>query len=74
MHSVFDDVLDLYVTVYLDNVLVFSRTIEEHELHLREVWSRLKAHGLKAHRYKCYSGVDTRGFHGSLGQLTFNGN
>ena len=59
MHSVFDNILDLYVTVYLDDVLIFSATVEEHELHLREVLSRLRAHGLKARRDKCEFGVDT---------------
>ena len=58
MHSVFDDVLDLFVTVYLDDVLVFSATEEEHETHLREVFSRLRKHGLFAKRKKCTFGVD----------------
>ena len=59
MHTVFDGILDLYVTVYLDDVLVFSRSEEEHELHLRDVLSRLRQHGLKARRDKCMFGVDT---------------
>ena len=70
MHSVFDDVLDLYVTVYLDDVLVFSRTVEEHELHLQEVLSRLRAHGLKGRRDKCDFGVDTVEY---LGHWVSNG-
>ena len=57
MNTVFDGVLDLFVTVYLDDVLVFSRTADEHEAHLREVFSRLRAHGLRAKREKCEFGV-----------------
>ena len=35
-----------YCFVYLDDILVASRTMEEHEIHLREVLSRLQQHGL----------------------------
>ena len=32
--------------VYLDDILVASRSVEEHEVHLREVLTRLQQHGL----------------------------
>ena len=59
MHHVFDDVLDLFVTVYLDDILVFSSSEAEHERHLREVFDRLRKHGLRAKREKCDFGTDT---------------
>ncbi len=59
MHAVFDDVLDLFVTVYLDDILVFSATEAEHEAHLREVFTRLRKHRLFAKREKCDIAVDT---------------
>jgi len=58
MHSVFHDVLDLFVTVYLDDILVFSTSEAEHEVHLCEVFLRLRKHGLFAKREKCNIGVD----------------
>ena len=58
MHTVFGNVLDLFVTVYLDDILVFSTSEEEHEAHLREVFSRLRKHGLFAKREKCDIAVD----------------
>ena len=42
MNTVFDGVLDLLVTVYLDDILVFSSSEDEHEAHLREVFLRLR--------------------------------
>ena len=57
MHHVFGPVLDEFVTVYLDDILVFSRTEAEHERHLRDTFDRLRAHGLKAKRKKCNFGV-----------------
>ena len=35
MNSMPDDLLDRYVLVYLDDILVYSRDEAEHERHLR---------------------------------------
>jgi hypothetical protein len=37
MNKVFMDELDKCVVVFIDNILVFSKTAEEHEEHLRIV-------------------------------------
>ena len=44
MHSVLHDALDSFELVYLDDILVFSASEEEHERHLRWVsigWSSI---------------------------------
>lgn len=38
--------------VYLDDIVVFASSLQEHELKLKEVFSRLK-HGLKIQPGKC---------------------
>jgi len=41
------DVLDDYYIVYLNNILVFSKTRAKHTRHVKEVIYRLKAAGLQ---------------------------
>ena len=39
--------------VFVDDILVYSRSIEEHEAHLRTVLQTLRAHRLYAKLSKC---------------------
>ena len=56
MNYVFSDIIDQYVLVYLDYILVYSKTIDNHEKHLCELFSWLYAHKHKAKRAQCEFG------------------
>lgn len=43
----------LEVLVYLDDLIVFCKTLEEHEERLLKVLDRLEECGLKVALYKC---------------------
>ena len=53
MNDTFRDMLDKSVLVFLDDILVFSRTKEEHAKHVRDVLLRLRREKLYAKRSKC---------------------
>jgi hypothetical protein len=53
MNGVFRDYLDKFVIVFLDDILVYSKTEEEHEQHLRMVLQVLREHQLYAKLSKC---------------------
>jgi hypothetical protein len=54
MNSIFSDFIrEGFVVVYLDDVLIFSKTEEEHMEHLRRVFARLREHNLYAKLKKC---------------------
>ena len=42
-----------FVSVYIDDILVFSRSLEDHLLHLRKVFERVTEVGLKLKPSKC---------------------
>ena len=48
MNSVFHDCIDNFLVVYLDDLLIFSDTLEDHMMHLEAVLSRLQEHKLYA--------------------------
>ena len=58
MNATFSEWLDVFLTVYLDDILIFSATAEEHERHLRLVLERLRERKLFAKRSKCTFGTD----------------
>ncbi|GBG80262.1 hypothetical protein CBR_g30628 [Chara braunii] len=53
MKDVFSDILEQYVLIYLDDILVYSRTLEEHLRHLRDVLDCLSRHDFYAKLSKC---------------------
>jgi hypothetical protein len=53
MNKVFMDELDKCVVIFIDDILVFSKTTEEQEEHLRTVLGKLRQHQLYAKFSKC---------------------
>ena len=53
MNRVFMEHLDKYTIVFIDDILVHSRTVEEHKLHLKIVLEKLREKNLYAKFLKC---------------------
>jgi hypothetical protein len=53
MNSIFMLKFDQFVVVFIDDILVYSKSMEEHEEHLRIVLQRLREHQLYANFSKC---------------------
>ena len=53
INSVLRDYLDIHVIVYLDDILIFSKTREEHVNHVKQVLQRLQSNQLWAKAEKC---------------------
>jgi hypothetical protein len=45
--------LELFAVAYLDDILIFSESIEDHEKHIQTVFNCLREHGLKLKAKKC---------------------
>jgi hypothetical protein len=54
INDIVRDLLHKFVTVYLDDVCTYSRTVEEHLEHMRLVLQRFKEEGLKLRLKKCF--------------------
>ena len=64
MHKALHDMN--FVFVYLDDVLIFSRSVSEHEMHLRSVFQRFKDFGLIIREEKCVFGQPSVEFLGHV--------
>ena len=53
MNRVFRQYLDRFIVVFIDDILVYSRSLEEHEQHLRLVLQTLREKKLYAKLSKC---------------------
>ncbi|KAL4033204.1 hypothetical protein IC575_006290 [Cucumis melo] len=53
MNTVFKDFLDSFVIVFIDDILIYSKTEAEHEEHLHQVLETLRANKLYAKFSKC---------------------
>jgi hypothetical protein len=66
MNKVFHDYLDQFTIVFIDNILIYSRTSEEHEEHLQKVMERLRNEKLYAKLEKCEFWMDNVSFLGHV--------
>jgi len=57
MNDIFREWLDDFVVVYIDDILIYSDSLEKHAEHLRKVFQRLKENKLYAKFEKCKFGV-----------------
>jgi hypothetical protein len=53
MNKVFMEYLDKFIVVFIDDILIFSKMVEEHEEHLRLVLEKLRSKQLYAKFSKC---------------------
>ncbi|GBG86546.1 hypothetical protein CBR_g41609 [Chara braunii] len=56
MNRIFHDYLDKFVVVYLDDILISSKSVEEHAQHLEIVLSLLREHKYKVNLENCELG------------------
>jgi hypothetical protein len=66
MNSVFMPKLDKFVVVFIDNILIYSKSMEEHEENLPNVLQQLRDHRLYAKFSKCEFWIDEVPFLGHV--------
>ena len=66
MNRVFREFLDHFVIVFIDDILVYSRSEEEHALHLRLALKTLRQHRLYVKFLKCLFWLRTISFLGHV--------
>ena len=53
MNRVFEEYLDKFIIIFIDDILAYSCTMEEHELHLKIMLEKLREKELYAKFLKC---------------------
>ena len=53
MNNLFKEDLDAFVAVYLDDILIFSQTLQEHIIHIRQALEKLRQAKMYARLHKC---------------------
>ncbi len=53
MNEIFRDMINRFVLIYIDDILIYSPTIEEHRRHVTQVLQRLRQHHLYLKTKKC---------------------
>ena len=59
VNTVFTDMLNICIIVYLNDILIYSEDMESHQQHIQEVLRHLRLHGLFAKLEKCEFHLDS---------------
>ena len=66
MNAIFHDMLGHHMEVYIDDIVVKSKRVNDHVDHLRKSFERMRHHQLKLNPLKCAFGVRVGNFLGFL--------
>jgi len=66
MNDIFKDYIGKFIVIYLDDILIFSDSPEQHMQHLQMVLERLREHALYAQMPKCEFGLSELKFLGHI--------
>eukprot|EP00170_Pyropia_yezoensis_P003250 contig_13592_g3257 len=66
MNDVFRPYIDRFVCAYLDDILIYSKSLDQHLFHLRNVLTTLREHKLYAKLSKCEFGCTSVDFLGHV--------
>ena len=53
INDILREFLDVFCTAYIDDILIYSRSVKEHKVHVRKVLEALRAAGLQLDIEKC---------------------
>ena len=53
MTLVFQDIIGKYIHVYMDDIFIFSDSLEDHERHIRDIFERLRQQKFYLKNNKC---------------------
>src|SRR3954467_2267878 len=66
MNKVFMEFLDMFFVVFLDDILIYSKNVKDHEKHLHLIMEKLREHQLYAKFDKCEFWLSEVGFLGHI--------
>lgn len=66
MNKVFINLSDLFMILFIDDILIYSKSKEQHETHLRQVLMTLRVNALYAKFSKCQLWLDKVAFRGHV--------
>src|SRR5882724_9960493 len=53
MNHIFCDMTDIFIVIYLDDILIFSNSLEDHQVHIQCVLEHLREYDLHSKPEKC---------------------
>ena len=74
MNDIFSDLLDVYIIIYLDDILIYLNNMSKHHWHVKEVLKYLRKAGLYTKAEKCEFHSEYLGYILSPSGLTMSDN
>src|SRR5882724_2935196 len=53
MNHIFQDMIDIFIVIYLNDILIFSDSLEDHQVHVRHILECLCEYNLHSKPEKC---------------------